>query len=77
MSESKSRERRHQRVAVHMPVRISTIDPETDPRTGRPYFRAWLYAATVTLAISLVFDTYDLIQYIGGTREPMVEYYAQ
>jgi uncharacterized protein (TIGR02266 family) len=23
-----------------MPVRISTIDPETDPRTGRPYFRA-------------------------------------
>jgi len=25
---------------VHMPVRISTIDPETDPRTGRPYFRA-------------------------------------
>jgi uncharacterized protein (TIGR02266 family) len=23
-----------------MPVRISTIDPETDPRTGRRYFRA-------------------------------------
>jgi uncharacterized protein (TIGR02266 family) len=23
-----------------MPVRISTIDAETDPRTGRPYFRA-------------------------------------
>jgi len=54
--------------------RIFTSKAETD---GRPYFRAWLYAATVTLAISLVFDTYDLIQYIGGTREPMVEYYAQ
>ena len=40
MSESKSRQRRHRRIAVHMPVRISTIDPETDPRTGRPYFRA-------------------------------------
>jgi Tfp pilus assembly protein PilZ len=23
-----------------MPVRVSTIDPETDPRTGRLYFRA-------------------------------------
>ncbi|AWZ02103.1 hypothetical protein RHODOSMS8_02587 [Rhodobiaceae bacterium] len=54
--------------------RIFTSKAETD---GRPYFRAWLYTATVTLAISLVFDTYDLIQYIGGTREPMVEYYAQ
>ena len=40
MSENKSPQRRHRRVAVHMPVRISTIDPETDPRTGRPYFRA-------------------------------------
>ena len=40
MSEHKSKQRRHRRIAVHMPVRISTIDPETDPRTGRPYFRA-------------------------------------
>jgi len=40
MSEYKSNQRRHHRIAVHMPVRISTIDPETDPRTGRPYFRA-------------------------------------
>ncbi|MAE94908.1 MAG: hypothetical protein CL910_09635 [Deltaproteobacteria bacterium] len=31
--------RRHERVAVHVPVRVSTIDAETDPRTGRPYFR--------------------------------------
>ena len=40
MSESESKRRRHRRIAVHMPVRISTIDPETDPRTGRLYFRA-------------------------------------
>ena len=32
--------RRHPRVDVTLPVRISTIDPEVDPRTGRPYFRA-------------------------------------
>lgn len=54
--------------------RIATGKAETQ---GRPYFRAWLYAASVTLAISLMFDTYDLIQYAGGVREPMVEYYAR
>jgi len=32
--------RRHRRVDVALPVRISTIDPETDPNTGRPFFRA-------------------------------------
>jgi Tfp pilus assembly protein PilZ len=31
--------RRHQRIALRIPVDVSTIDPETDPRTGRPYFR--------------------------------------
>ena len=40
MSENTSKRRRHKRIAVHMPVRVSTIDAETDPRTGRPYFRA-------------------------------------
>ncbi len=59
---------------VYFVHRISTGKAETD---GRPYFRAWLYTATATLAISLVFDTYDIILYLGGTREPMVEYYAQ
>ncbi len=54
--------------------RIFTGKSETE---GRPYFRAWLYTATVTLAISLVFDTYDFVQYMGGNREPMVEYYAK
>jgi uncharacterized protein (TIGR02266 family) len=33
-------QRRHRRVPVSLPVRLSTIDPEIDPRTGRPYFRA-------------------------------------
>lgn len=32
--------RRHRRVAATMPVRISTIEPERDPWTGRPFFRA-------------------------------------
>jgi Tfp pilus assembly protein PilZ len=31
--------RRHPRVALRVPVDITTIDPETDPLTGRPYFR--------------------------------------
>jgi uncharacterized protein (TIGR02266 family) len=32
--------RRHDRIAAHLPVRISTIDPETDPWTGKPFFRS-------------------------------------
>ena len=32
--------RRYERVAAHLPVRISTIDPETDPWTGKPFFRS-------------------------------------
>lgn len=31
--------RRHPRVSLRVPVEVSTIDPERDPRTGRPYFR--------------------------------------
>jgi Tfp pilus assembly protein PilZ len=38
--ETKSPERRHRRVAASIPVRISTIEPERDPWTGRRYFRA-------------------------------------
>jgi Tfp pilus assembly protein PilZ len=33
-------QRRHRRVCASMPVRISTIEPERDPWTGRPFFRA-------------------------------------
>jgi len=31
--------RRHRRVPLRVQVDVSTIDPETDLRTGRPYFR--------------------------------------
>lgn len=40
MTESSSNKRRHHRVHAAIPVRISTIEPERDPWTGRPYFRA-------------------------------------
>jgi uncharacterized protein (TIGR02266 family) len=32
--------RRHQRVRANIPARISTIEPDLDPLTGRTYFRA-------------------------------------
>jgi Tfp pilus assembly protein PilZ len=42
MPQDSSRERRrHQRIAVDASVRLSTIDPEIDPHTGRPFFRAF------------------------------------
>lgn len=31
--------RRKLRAPVRVPIRISTLEPETDPWTGRPYFR--------------------------------------
>jgi hypothetical protein len=33
-------DRRHRRVNARIPVRISTIEPDKDPWTGRPFFRA-------------------------------------
>ena len=33
-------ERRNRRVSTRIPVRISTIEPERDAWTGRPFFRA-------------------------------------
>lgn len=33
--------RRHRRYAIDAPIRLSTIDPERDPHTGRPFFRAF------------------------------------
>jgi len=32
--------RRHRRIEADLGVRISTIEPERDPWTGRPFFRA-------------------------------------
>jgi Tfp pilus assembly protein PilZ len=39
MTEDDKRSRRHPRRPVEVPVRVSTLDPETDPRTGRAFFR--------------------------------------
>ena len=38
--ESQQKRRRYRRVATDVSVRISTIEPERDPFTGRPFFRA-------------------------------------
>jgi len=40
MPSDASERRRHPRIPVRLAVRVSTIDPETDPWTGRPFFRA-------------------------------------
>ncbi len=40
MSEDRCNRRRHPRIQASLPVRISTIEPERDPWTGRPFFRA-------------------------------------
>lgn len=40
MSHDETPTRRHPRVPVGVAVRVSTIDPETDPWTGRSFFRA-------------------------------------
>lgn len=41
MSEASGSERRqHPRADARIPVRISTIEPERDPGSGRSYFRA-------------------------------------
>lgn len=38
--DDRAERRRHRRIRACMPVRISTIEPERDRWTGRPYFRA-------------------------------------
>jgi Tfp pilus assembly protein PilZ len=40
MHETSAGERRHRRVPVRVKVRISTIDPEVDPTTGKLFFRS-------------------------------------
>jgi Tfp pilus assembly protein PilZ len=42
MSEANRGERRrHSRMAIEAPIRLSTIDPERDPNSGRVVFRTW------------------------------------
>lgn len=38
-SDNSNNRRRHERVDSAIPARISTIEPERDPWTGRPFFR--------------------------------------
>ncbi|MFT4888479.1 MAG: hypothetical protein ACJA2D_000496 [Pseudohongiellaceae bacterium] len=40
-------------------------------------YKIWLSVATLTMTISLVFDSYDLVMYATVRRMPMVEYYNQ
>jgi uncharacterized protein (TIGR02266 family) len=40
MGDQHSERRRHPRISARMPVRVSTIEPERDQWTGRPFFRA-------------------------------------
>ena len=40
MSETEAQQRPFARVRADIPVRISTIEPDLDPLTGRRYFRA-------------------------------------
>ncbi len=40
MSDDQRNQRRHPRIQATLSVRISTIEPERDPWTGRPFFRA-------------------------------------
>lgn len=37
---NESDRRNYERIPACLPVRISTIDPETDPWTGKPFFRS-------------------------------------
>ena len=41
MSDEFERQRRHPRVNTTLPVQLSTIEPERDPWTGRPFFRSF------------------------------------
>jgi hypothetical protein len=38
--DSRNEKRRHPRVALAVPIRLSTIDPEIDPWSGKPFFRS-------------------------------------
>lgn len=49
MSAPDQNPRRHQRIEASIDVRISTIEPERDPWTGRPFFRA-LHETCVNLS---------------------------
>lgn len=67
---SDSQGRRYERVRADIPVRISTIEPDQDPLTGRTYFRA-SQERTSNLSRGGVFvHTHELL---GPGRRVLVE----
>lgn len=56
-----ARQRRHARIRADIPVRISTIEPDLDPLTGRPYFRASLERCANLSRGGAFIETYELL----------------
>jgi hypothetical protein len=67
---SDSQRRRHERVRADIPVRISTIEPDRDPLTGRTYFRASQERASNVSRGGVFVQTHELL---GPGRRVLVE----
>jgi hypothetical protein len=67
---SDSHRRRHERVRTDIPVRISTIEPDRDPLTGRTYFRASQERASNVSRGGVFVQTHELL---GPGRRVLVE----
>jgi hypothetical protein len=68
--DSDSQRRRYERVRADIPVRISTIEPDQDPLTGRTYFRASQERAANVSRGGVFVQTHELI---GPGRRVLVE----
>jgi uncharacterized protein (TIGR02266 family) len=67
---SDSQRRRYERVRTDIPVRISTIEPDQDPLTGRTYFRASQERASNVSRGGVFVQTHELL---GPGRRVLVE----
>jgi Tfp pilus assembly protein PilZ len=68
--DSDSQRRRFERVRTDIPVRISTIEPDQDPLTGRTYFRASQERASNVSRGGVFVQTHELL---GPGRRVLVE----
>jgi PilZ domain len=68
--DSDSQQRRFERVRADIPVRISTIEPDQDPLTGRTYFRASQERASNVSRGGVFVQTHELL---GPGRRVLVE----
>jgi uncharacterized protein (TIGR02266 family) len=68
--DSESQQRRYARVRTNIPVRISTIEPDQDPLTGRTYFRASQERASDVSRGGVFVQTHELL---GPGRRVLVE----